>query len=84
MSSAEEARFGMSDVDRLTAIWSVKEAVFKLFSEHHLNFAEQMEVTDLATSPKCLVSFEQKTVEIPFEIYPVNGGVIAYCIEDNS
>lgn len=81
LNQNEIKRFGMTDLEALTRIWSIKEALFKLHPEEHLNFAEQIEIIDLGSNPICIVKLGNRTYEQPFRIIDLGDAVITYCVE---
>ncbi|MBN4071198.1 4-phosphopantetheinyl transferase family protein [Crocinitomix catalasitica] len=83
MSDIEISRFGISDLQILTTIWSIKEAVFKMRYKDHLVFRDQIEVLEINKSGKIRIKCEEIVEEISFEIIELEEAVITFCLAKN-
>lgn len=83
MSDNESARFGMKEISVLTTIWSLKEAVYKMRCEDHLNFKENIEVLEIEKQSKFAIHLNGHTEIMNFHILPEKESVITYCIHEN-
>jgi 4'-phosphopantetheinyl transferase len=83
MSENEMERFGHSDIKRLTTIWSIKEAVFKMRPKDHLVFRDQIEVLSIDDNCSFRIHYEHESLELPFKIIPLDDCVITFCLADN-
>lgn len=80
MSEKEIERFGQGDKEKLTTIWSIKEAVFKMRPKDHLNFKEQIEVLKLDEDSCFTIHYSDKTEHFRFYMIPMTEAVVTYCL----
>jgi phosphopantetheinyl transferase len=81
LSKVELDRFDMSNMDQLTTLWSIKEALYKFRSEDGLSFKEDIEILQLDEINLAQIKKGYEIHTIPFERICFNEFILTYCIK---
>lgn len=79
LSKNEISSFDTTNLTVLTAIWSIKEAVYKLLAIPGLSFKEEIDVTALGETKSVFVKTKENNFTFEFSNLVFDRFVISYC-----
>ncbi len=79
LSEQEINQYDITDLTILTAIWSIKEAIYKMIDEPGLSFQNQIDVISLGDLKQVFVKTNKNESMIVFSNLIMSEFVISYC-----
>ena len=82
LSDTEQKMFDITDEKTITTLWSIKEAVYKLFSIHGMSFRDHIEILEIGELNEVLVKIEESNKRLTFSRLVFDKFILTYCTRD--